>query len=132
MYHGLTTKASQVNDYFIPAETFEDDAAWLKEHGYTAVTMQDLIDFVYDKTGKESLPEKPVVITFDDGYYNNHKYATPVLKKYGMKAVPVRHRPGLRGRFPRCVPGRGLLQRDLEPASGNGRFRPVGNTEPYL
>ncbi len=87
MYHGLTTKASQVNDYFIPAQTFEDDAAWLKEHGYTAVTMQDLIDFVYDKTGKESLPEKPVLITFDDGYYNNHKYATPVLKKYGMKAV---------------------------------------------
>lgn len=87
MYHGLTTKSSQVNDYFIPAETFEGDLAWLKENGYTAVTMQQLIDFVNDTAGKISLPEKPVVITFDDGYYNNHKYATPVLEKYGMKAV---------------------------------------------
>ena len=87
MYHGLTTKTSQVNDYFIPADTFESDMAWLKKNGYTAVTTQELIDFVCDKTGEIRLPEKPVVITFDDGYYNNHKYGTPILEKYGMKAV---------------------------------------------
>lgn len=87
MYHGLTEKSSQVNDYFIPAGTFERDMAWLVSNGYTAVTMQDLIDFACDKTGTASLPEKPVVITFDDGYYNNLKYAGPVLKKYGMTAV---------------------------------------------
>lgn len=87
MYHGLTRKSSQVNDYFIPAETFENDLAWLDKNGYTAVTMQDLIDFVHDKTGDVSLPEKPVVITFDDGYYNNLKYGSPALKKYGMTAV---------------------------------------------
>ncbi|MGC2872343.1 polysaccharide deacetylase family protein [Ihubacter sp. rT4E-8] len=87
MYHGLTQKSNQVNDYFIPVETFKNDVAWLKENGYTAVTMQDLIDYVYDKSGDVSLPQKPVVITFDDGYYNNHKYGTPILKEYGMKAV---------------------------------------------
>lgn len=87
MYHGLTEKDSQVNDYFIPADTFESDMAWLKKNGYTSVTMQQLIDFTGDTTGRISLPEKPVVITFDDGYYNNHKYATPVLEKYNMKAV---------------------------------------------
>ena len=44
MYHGLTKKQSQVNDYFIPATTFESDMKYLKENGYTAITMTELID----------------------------------------------------------------------------------------
>jgi len=87
MYHGLTTKASQVNDYFIPVEVFASDLAWLQDNGYTSVTMSQLIDFVFDETGTVTLPEKPVVLTFDDGYYNNYKYASPLLAEYGMKAV---------------------------------------------
>ena len=87
MYHGLTTKASQVNDYFIPVEVFEDDLAYLRDNGYTAITMTELIDFVYDETGTVVLPEKPVVITFDDGYCNNFNLASPLLEEYGMKAV---------------------------------------------
>lgn len=87
MYHGLTTKESQINDYFIPVEVFKSDLAYLRQHDYTAVTMTELIDFVYDKTGTVTLPSKPVVLTFDDGYYNNYKYASPLLSEYGMKAV---------------------------------------------
>ena len=37
--------------------------------------------------GQAELPEKPVMITFDDGYYNNLIYVLPLLKKYDMKAV---------------------------------------------
>ena len=33
------------------------------------------------------VPEKPIIITFDDGYYNNLGYVVPMLKKYNMKAV---------------------------------------------
>lgn len=87
MYHGLTNDPGRINDYFIPVKTFEQDMKYLKENGYTAVNMTELIDFVSDETGKVTLPEKPVVITFDDGLYNNHLYGTPLLKKYGMKAV---------------------------------------------
>ncbi|MGN0659417.1 MAG: polysaccharide deacetylase family protein [Emergencia sp.] len=87
MYHGLTDSQSRVNDYFITVQSFEEDMRYLKEHGYTSVTMQQLIDFVYDRDGSVTLPEKPVVITFDDGYCNNYRFATPILKKYGMKAV---------------------------------------------
>ena len=46
--------------------------------------MQDLINFVYSGS---SLPEKSVVITFDDGYYNNYLYAYPLLEKYDAKML---------------------------------------------
>ncbi|MCI8481826.1 MAG: polysaccharide deacetylase family protein [Clostridia bacterium] len=46
--------------------------------------MSDLIGYVYDDI---PLPQKPVMITFDDGHYNNLGYAVPLLKKYHMKAV---------------------------------------------
>lgn len=46
--------------------------------------MSDLIAYVQQGT---PLPEKPVMITFDDGYYNNYLNAYPLLQKYQMKAV---------------------------------------------
>ena len=66
-----------------PAE-LESDFSWLQSHGYTAVLSEDLLRYVEDGT---PLPEKPVLITFDDGYYNNYRYAFPAAKQYGMKFV---------------------------------------------
>ena len=48
------------------------------------MTVDDLINYVYH--GKK-LPEKCIMLTFDDGYYNNYYYAYPLLKKYKCKAV---------------------------------------------
>lgn len=56
----------------------------LRDGGYTAVFMEDLIDYVY--RGGE-LPDKPVCITFDDGYLSNYEIAWPLLEQYGMKAT---------------------------------------------
>ena len=86
MYHALTRRESKVNDYTIPVSLFESDVRYLKEHGYTAITMTELIDYVYGEK-QASLPEKPVILTFDDGFCNNYNYASPILEKYGMKAV---------------------------------------------
>lgn len=36
--------------------------------------------------GKTKLPSKPIIITFDDGYYSNYEYIYPILKKYHIKA----------------------------------------------
>jgi peptidoglycan/xylan/chitin deacetylase (PgdA/CDA1 family) len=58
--------------------------AALKEAGYNTVTLDQLEAYVHQGV---SLPEKPVMITFDDGYRSNYEYAYPVLKKYGMNAV---------------------------------------------
>lgn len=84
MYHGVTQDANKVGKFVISEEMLEKDLQYLKENGYQTVTVADAIAFVKDGT---PMPEKPVMITFDDGYYNNYCYAFPLLKKYQMKAV---------------------------------------------
>lgn len=84
MYHGLTDDPARVNEYFILADDFEKDLQWLSSHGYTGVTFQQLTD--YAERGAQ-LPEKPVLITFDDGYYNNYEKAFPLLQQYNVPSV---------------------------------------------
>ena len=84
MYHSILKDKSRQGKYIISPEDFEADLQYLSENGYTTVVMQDLIDYVYNKT---PLPEKPVIISFDDGYYNNYTYAYPLLEKYDAKIV---------------------------------------------
>ncbi len=84
MYHSMLNEKSRSGAYVITPQTFEEDLQYLQAHGYTTVVIQDLIDYVY--SGKE-LPQKPIMLTFDDGYYNNYLYAFPLLKKYNAKMV---------------------------------------------
>lgn len=84
MYHGMLRDPKMQGEFVISPDQFESDLKYITEHGYSTVVMQDLIDFVYKGT---TLPEKPVMITFDDGYYNNYIYAFPLLKKYDCKMV---------------------------------------------
>lgn len=84
MYHSLLKDSNMQGTYVISPEDFERDIKYLSENGYSSVTFQDLTEYV--KNGSP-LPEKPIMITFDDGYYNNYLYAMPILKKYGFTAV---------------------------------------------
>ncbi len=85
MYHAIMEDKSRVGKYVITPELFESDLKYLKENGYTPILMDDLIKYTEDFFA--ILPEKPILITFDDGYYSNYFYAFPLLKKYNMKAV---------------------------------------------
>ena len=82
MYHSVFS--GRHSDYVVPPEVLESDLAYLSDHGYQAVLVSDLVEYVY--SGKP-LPEKPVMITFDDGYYNNLEQCLPLLEKYDMCAV---------------------------------------------
>jgi peptidoglycan/xylan/chitin deacetylase (PgdA/CDA1 family) len=82
MYHEVKPEGLG-KDAISPWE-LESDLEYLRDAGYTAVSMQALEDFCRDK---KPLPPKPVVLTFDDGYYNNYVCAYPLLKKYGVHAV---------------------------------------------
>ncbi len=84
MYHFVVEDTSRSADYMITPAQLESDLQYLQRHGFHTVLMSDLINYVYNGT---PLPEKPIVLTFDDGYYNNYLYAFPLLQKYQMKAV---------------------------------------------
>ena len=55
---------------------------YLEYNGYTPLLSADLIDI---RAGKEAMPERPVMITFDDGYRSNYDIAYPILQKTGMR-----------------------------------------------
>lgn len=84
MYHSILKDISRSNKYTITPSTLEEDLKYINTNGYNTVTISDLISYVYDN---KELPEKPIIITFDDGHYNNYGYVYPLLEKYNMKAV---------------------------------------------
>ena len=84
MYHSILDNPARQGDYVITPQQFEADLQYLQANGYVTVVMADLIAYV---TEGIPLPDKAVVLTFDDGYYNNYHYAHPLLEQYGMRAV---------------------------------------------
>ncbi|MCL2619353.1 MAG: polysaccharide deacetylase family protein [Defluviitaleaceae bacterium] len=80
MYHALEDNPS--NRWEITVAEFEDDLKWLSANGYTAVIMQDLIDFVH--SGKP-LPSKPIVLSFDDGRQPAVDIMLPMLETYDAR-----------------------------------------------
>lgn len=82
MYHHLDEQVQ--NALTVGPAIFERQMQLLKDEGYTTITDHDL-ELFYQ--GKKLLPDKPVMITFDDGYQSNYQYAFPVLKKLQMKAT---------------------------------------------
>jgi len=70
--------------YVVPPEEFAAQLDYLREEGYTTITPQD---YARARKGKQELPEKPVILSFDDGYEDNYTNAYPILKKYNLKAT---------------------------------------------
>ena len=84
MYHQISADPSKLSQYVISPEEFESDLQLIQQHGYTTITVNDLINYAYHQA---KLPEKPIMLTFDDGYESDYVYAFPLLKKYKEKAV---------------------------------------------
>ena len=82
MYHHLSEDVT--NSEMVSPAQFEAQIRALSEAGYTGVSFDELQAYVLRG---EPLPEKPVVITFDDGYESNYTLAYPILQKYSMKAT---------------------------------------------
>jgi peptidoglycan/xylan/chitin deacetylase (PgdA/CDA1 family) len=82
MYHKIDPS---VQDMLTVSTTqFESHLKYLQQHDYQAITPQELLNFLENKT---PLPQNPVLLTFDDGYVSNLDLAYPLLQKYGMKAT---------------------------------------------
>ena len=87
LYHNFVTTVPETDpdnyNYINTPQSFEENIKIFLENGYTIISMQDLADC---NSGKAELPSKPIIITFDDGYYSNYEYIYPILKKYNVKA----------------------------------------------
>lgn len=81
-YHMVNEK--DTTQYNVPPAEFEEQMKYLKEQGYETIS---LLEYAKARKGKFSLPAKPIIITFDDGYVDNYTTALPILEKYGMKAT---------------------------------------------
>lgn len=79
MYHAVSDNIWGIPELFISPSTLETQIQALLEGGYTAITFEDLdrIDEI----------EKPVMLTFDDGYDDNYTELFPLLKQYNVKAT---------------------------------------------
>ena len=80
-YHKIDNKHHSLA--VTPAD-FESQLKYLADHGYHSISPDELCEGL---AGTGSLPENPVLITFDDGYKDNYTTAFPLLKKYGFKAT---------------------------------------------
>lgn len=84
MYHKVSNNKSLLGKFVISVEEFEQDLKFIKGNGYETIFMEDLIEFVYNG---RSLPEKPIMLTFDDGNFSIDKYVLPLIEKYDAKIV---------------------------------------------
>jgi len=82
MYHSISYEKG--NALRIPKESFRNQMKYLKDNNYTTLSLDEL--YAYMKMGKK-LPEKSIVITFDDGYKDNYTNAFPILKEFKFKAT---------------------------------------------
>jgi peptidoglycan/xylan/chitin deacetylase (PgdA/CDA1 family) len=86
MYHVIASPPSsaQLPELYVDPKTFDAQMESLKQKGYTGVSLNQVYD-AWFKGGE--LPEKPVVVSFDDGYRSQYVYARPELRKLGWPGV---------------------------------------------
>jgi len=80
MYHHVVQNWESCNEMTITVGRLEQDLQWLTENGYHTVLPREL-------AAGRPLPEKAVLITFDDGYRSTYDLAYPLFQKYQVKAV---------------------------------------------
>lgn len=81
-YHQINDRDE--NALTVHTDQFEAQMKYLAEEGYHVITPEEMINAWENN---EKLPEKPVIITFDDGYADNYRNAFPILQKYNLKAT---------------------------------------------
>jgi len=80
-YHRVGPGSSRMT---VSSARFAQQLEWLAGNGYTVVEMRRLAGFL---EGRQALPPRSVVISFDDGYESVYRHAFPLLKKHRMPAT---------------------------------------------
>ncbi len=86
-YHDIVkvgSAKSSLNSMDVSVDHFEEHLGWLKKNGYKIVSVQNVLDAA---AGKNSIPDKSVLLAFDDGYQSFYTRVFPILKKYRYPAT---------------------------------------------
>lgn len=89
LYHrlrprGYADELDPERAFVVYADSFREQMYFLRDAGYNVIDLGTFVDYC---KGKATLPEKPVIISFDDGYRSEYEHAFPVLKELGFPAV---------------------------------------------
>ncbi len=82
MYHEF--KQDETSNAIVLEAEFREHLTYLQSQGYETISIYDLLEAT---RGERQLPEKPLLITIDDGYLGNYEKAFPILQELGMHAT---------------------------------------------
>jgi peptidoglycan/xylan/chitin deacetylase (PgdA/CDA1 family) len=78
-YHHFVNNEVENMECRTTGDKFEEDIKILLASKYTSISLEKLFQY---ENGNSTLPEKPFIITIDDGYLSNYEIAFPILRKY--------------------------------------------------
>lgn len=81
-YHSV--KESADNEVTISPQMLRTQLKFIKDQGYITLTLSEIKNYILNNS---PIPEKSIVITFDDGYMDNYSNAFPILKEFNMVAT---------------------------------------------
>ena len=84
MYHHIQTDSLVLSRFAVSLRSFQRQIGWLTQKGYETISLEQLGSVIQ---GQETLPRKPVIITFDDGYQSVWDHAKPILDQSGFTAT---------------------------------------------
>lgn len=76
-------KEKKIEYYNVSPKLFEKQMTYLSRHRFNVITLEEFINI---KKNSFQLPDKSIIITFDDGFRDNYLYAFPILKKFSFRA----------------------------------------------
>jgi peptidoglycan/xylan/chitin deacetylase (PgdA/CDA1 family) len=82
MYHEIADATATSSPLAVAPDVFASQLAYLRQAGFGTLTAGELAAFLADGVGE--LPERPVVLTFDDGYGDFYTDGLPVIKQNGF------------------------------------------------
>jgi peptidoglycan/xylan/chitin deacetylase (PgdA/CDA1 family) len=82
VYHNLGPQPK--GRMLLAASKFDEQMRYLKDQGYRVINLREFRQFI---EGKRQLPQRSVVLSFDDGYKSFREYAEPILKELGFTAT---------------------------------------------
>ncbi|MFY9175273.1 MAG: polysaccharide deacetylase family protein [Peptococcia bacterium] len=88
MYHVIEDYSGTYEELYVSPQVFYQQLEYLKEQGYHTVKLQDVLDHWHN--GKD-LPEKPIVLSFDDGYRSMYTAALPILTEFEYQGTFFLH-----------------------------------------